>query len=332
MRTPVALFIHKRPELLKQVFSVIREIRPRTLLIVADGPQSETEALRVRAARDVVEEIDWPCEVRRNYSETNLGCRMRTITGLNWVFDIVDEAIMVEDDCLPHPDFFRFCEQLLDQFRNEPSVLSICGTTPFVSPGWFASRLFRSWGCATWSDRWQQHFDNGLRHWPEFLNNGRLGEITKSPETQRFWKATLESTFHGWNGSWSLAWQFAHWQTGSVCLRPPVNLVQHIGYGNDSAHHLDSESDPWAGARRHPLPQNALSGTLQPDPDVDDRIFRFTQGLDVETQQLQDLTLGLQAQLREKEDVIQELLANNVQQPSPQRVLTRVKSIVHRLF
>jgi len=34
---------------------------------------------------------------------------------------------MLEDDCLPHPSFFRFCQEMLDYYRNDERVMFISG-------------------------------------------------------------------------------------------------------------------------------------------------------------------------------------------------------------
>jgi hypothetical protein len=80
------------------------------LLLIADGPRQdwEGEAETCRQVREIVARVDWPCEVFQNFSERNLGCQERMISGLDWVFSLVDEAIILEDDCLPDPSFFPF--------------------------------------------------------------------------------------------------------------------------------------------------------------------------------------------------------------------------------
>src|SRR4051812_32506567 len=120
LRTPVAILIFNRPETTERVFDEIRRARPSRLLVVANGPRSEVEgeAERCAAARAVTERIDWPCEVGREYSSANLGCKHRISSGVSWVFEQVEEAILLEDDCLPDPSFFPYCEELLDRYRD----------------------------------------------------------------------------------------------------------------------------------------------------------------------------------------------------------------------
>src|SRR3989440_12380492 len=122
LKTPVAFLIFNRPELTERVFSAIREAKPSKLLVVADGPGKPEHVPLCEKARDVIK-VDWDCELLTNFSAVNLGCRRRVSTGISWVFSQVEEAIILEDDCLPSPSFFGFCEALLDQYRNDQRVM-----------------------------------------------------------------------------------------------------------------------------------------------------------------------------------------------------------------
>src|SRR5687768_12340821 len=116
LRTAVAFIVFNRPECTATVFERIKAAKPPLLLIIADGPRHEKigEAEKCRRVREVIESgVDWPCEIRRNCAVSNLGCRNRVASGIDWVFEQVDEAIILEDDCLPHPDFFTYCQELL---------------------------------------------------------------------------------------------------------------------------------------------------------------------------------------------------------------------------
>ena len=127
MKTPVAFLIFNRPDTTAKVFEAIRQAKPPKLLVVADGPRSDnpSEAEKCQAAREIIEQVDWECEVLTNYSDVNLGCKTRVSSGLDWVFDNVEEAIILEDDCLPHPSFFPFCEKLLDNYRDDKRIMDI---------------------------------------------------------------------------------------------------------------------------------------------------------------------------------------------------------------
>src|SRR5688500_1998308 len=126
--TPVAFIVFNRPDLTMRVFEAIRHARPQKLFIIADGPRNSEERSRCEHTRRVVERVDWPCTVERNYSEQNMGCRNRIVSGLDWIFSQVEEAIILEDDCLPAPDFFAFCAELLQRYRGDDRIMHITGT------------------------------------------------------------------------------------------------------------------------------------------------------------------------------------------------------------
>src|SRR5260221_8483657 len=104
MQTPIAFFVFNRPDLTARAFATIRVARPQQLLVIADGARTDRpgEAAKCAAVRAILDTVDWPCEVIRNYSDQNLGCKNRIAGGLDWVFQTVEEAIILEDDCLPH--------------------------------------------------------------------------------------------------------------------------------------------------------------------------------------------------------------------------------------
>ena len=95
--------------------------------MVADGPRPDRadDIENCKAARAIIDGVDWDCEVLTNYSDVNLGCKNRVSSGLDWVFDTVEQAIILEDDCLPHPSFFRFCQDLLDYYHLDNNQASL---------------------------------------------------------------------------------------------------------------------------------------------------------------------------------------------------------------
>ena len=128
---PVIFLVFNRPETTARVFARIREARPSRLHVICDGPRpgNERDAVMVAAVRSIIDRgVDWPCEISRDYAEANLGCRLRVSSGLDAAFGFLDEAIILEDDCLPDPSFFRYCGQMLACHRDDPSVMHIGGT------------------------------------------------------------------------------------------------------------------------------------------------------------------------------------------------------------
>jgi hypothetical protein len=128
--TAVLFLVFNRPETTRQVFEAIRAARPPRLYVASDGARTDRpgEAETVAAVRSsVLDAIDWPCEVHTLLRESNLGCRDAVSGAISWFFDHEEEGIILEDDCLPSPSFFAFCETLLEEYRHDHSIAGITG-------------------------------------------------------------------------------------------------------------------------------------------------------------------------------------------------------------
>ncbi len=183
IKTPVVVIIFKRTDTTEKVFEAIRLAKPPKLFVIADGPRADHpgEAEKCEAARAIIERVDWECEVLKNYSDTNLGCAKRVSSGLDWVFSNVEEAIILEDDCVPHLTFFPFCEELLEKYRYDTRIASISGQNvqfgrERTNYSYYFSRYNHCWGWATWRRAWQ-HFDFDMKLWPEIKKGHLLDDI-----------------------------------------------------------------------------------------------------------------------------------------------------------
>lgn len=239
--TPVVLIIFNRPQLTQRVFAEIRRARPQTLLVIADGPRADRagEKELCRQARAVVEEVDWPCDVRRNYADENLGCGRRIASGLNWVFEQAEEAIVLEDDCVPAPSFFRFCQVLLERYRHDTRVVHI-GTNNFLGglvrtpySYWF-SKYGHISAWATWRRAWQ-YFDHALSTWPEAQAGGWLRSVYDDEFEERYWTRIFEWMHRERPNIWGYAWTYACFLHG-LSVYPAVNLVTNVGFGEQATH------------------------------------------------------------------------------------------------
>ena len=109
MNTPLLLIAWRRPHTLRQLIDAIRPLAPTRLYVACDGPNPDRpgEAQKVSETRKVIQhEIDWPCEIERNFSDVNQGCRLGVSRAISWFFSHVDEGIILEDDCIPSIKFF----------------------------------------------------------------------------------------------------------------------------------------------------------------------------------------------------------------------------------
>jgi hypothetical protein len=225
------------------VFAEIAKAKPPKLLVVGDGARAnrEGEAKKVAAVRSIIKKVDWDCEVLTNYSDTNLGCKKRVATGIDWIFEQVEEAIILEDDCLPDPTFFRFCEEMLERYRDDDRVGMVSGNNfqfgrKYDHASYYFSKYMHIWGWATWRDRWQETYDVALTTWPQILAEDRLDDMVGNKIEAISWKATFQSVFENKIDTWDCQWLFANWLHGRVCVLPSINLISNIGYGSDATH------------------------------------------------------------------------------------------------
>jgi hypothetical protein len=243
MKTPVAFFIFKRPDTTVKVFESIRKAKPDKLFVIADGarPQSIGEAEKCEATRAIIDKVDWDCEVIKEYSDINLGCAKRVSSGLDFVFGQVEEAIILEDDCLPDQTFFPFCEHLLEKYRFDNRINSIGGNNfqfgyKRTSYSYYFSIYNHSWGWATWRRAWQ-NYDIYIKLWKEIQQTNYLENILIDSEAVGYWSRIFESVYKNPLGSiWDYQWLFTNWMQNSLSIIPNVNLVSNIGFGLDATH------------------------------------------------------------------------------------------------
>lgn len=243
LKTPVAFIIFNRPDLTRRVFDSISRAKPPYLLLIGDGPRLDRdgEVEKVMAAREIVGHIDWPCRVLTNFSEINLGCKTRVSTGIEWVFSLVEEAIFLEDDCLPDPSFFRFCEEMLDRYRNNPRIGMVSGDNFLgnkltINESYYFSKYFHIWGWATWRDRWCGAYDASILDWPRIQEEGLLTQIEDHGVSEQYWGELFTRVYKGEINTWDYQWTLANWKTRRVSIMPKSNLISNIGFGFDATH------------------------------------------------------------------------------------------------
>jgi len=243
---------------------VLREQRPSQLFIIADGPRPghPTDAERCAAVRAIVEQVDWPCEVHRDYADANLGLKRRVSSGLDWVFGQVERAIVLEDDCLAHPDFFRFCDTLLDRYANDERVAVVTGNN-FQNGrrrgdgAYYFSKYNHCWGWATWRRAWR-HYQGDLPFWPQWQASAAWRAQTRDKVERAYWQAIFDRMYAGQIDSWAYPWTASLWYHGGLTATPSVNLVSNIGFGKDATHTTAANSVLAAlpayslGEMRHP--------------------------------------------------------------------------------
>lgn len=246
LKTPVAFLIFNRPDLTQQVFDRIAEVKPKKLLVVADGPRfSQEEGICIQT-RKIIQNVNWDCEVITNFSEINLGCKNRVSSGLDWVFSEVEEAIILEDDCLPTESFFYFCQTLLERYRDDERVMHISGNNFQSSQSrtdcsYFFSKYTHIWGWASWCRAWK-FYDVNMKTWLEYKNSNLFQAIFDDPYEEKYWINIFDLVFNNCIDTWDYQWTYACWLQNGLSILPNQNLISNLGFNREDAVHTVGDS------------------------------------------------------------------------------------------
>ena len=275
---PLLMISYNRPEKTRRVFEAVRAAAPRRLYLAADGPRADVpgDADRCERTRRVLDDVTWQCEVQRLYQPSNLGCKRGVAAAIDWFLAHEDSGVILEDDCLPHPDFFPYCAELLDQYRDAPEVMMIgghndLGTWNAGGVSYLFSRTTPLWGWATWRRAWAR-YDPAMTRWGE--PEGRAAVRSKMPAAEyNVTSQKFDAVHDGRLDSWGFAWTFAMLVDGGVAAMPTKNLITNIGFDSEATH---TRRPSRAGA----VPTHSLERPLRhppsttPDDRFDHALFR----------------------------------------------------------
>lgn len=301
---PVALILFNRPERTRELLARIRDARPARLFLIADGPRTNhpTDGERCAAARAVVAEVDWPCQVERLYAERNLSCGIRIATGLTWVFEQVEEAIILEDDLLPEPSFFSFCAELLARYRTDERVYMISGHNPLGNwpcdgESYFFGVAGNSWGWATWRRAWQ-HFDFTLASIAETAESfQRLCAQVGRESVARHLQCTADELRRivasgvAQPSVWDVQWIYIWAHLGGLAVIPTANLVANRGF-DEEAIHTRNPKDIRGGLRTHPVAFPLVHPDREAGPHPTSRDFLWWERLSIRVGHVRNLALN----------------------------------------
>jgi hypothetical protein len=244
LNSPVVLIVFNRPEHTRQLLEVLKQVKPSKLHIIADGPRTDhpSDILLCQEVKNLIEsQVNWPCEIKKNYSEKNLGCKIRISSGLDWVFSTEERAIILEDDCIPDISFFKFCDELLEKYKNHSEISHIGGNNFLfnrlkIDDSYYFSRYTHVWGWATWQRAWQ-NYDVTLKQWPQIKKEQTLEKILGKQQA-KFWSEKFDGVYNGQDDTWDHQWTFSSMINQKLAIVPKVNLITNIGFGKNSTHTL----------------------------------------------------------------------------------------------
>ena len=240
--SPVLLLVFNRPSHARAVFEKVRAARPPRLYIAVDGARKHRpeDAGLVAETLAIYKEIDWPCEVKRLIREENMGCKLAVSSAITWFFEQEEQGIILEDDCLPDPSFFPYCDQLLEKYRNEDAVMHINGVN-FQDGNWrgsgsyYFSKVCHVWGWASWRRAWKK-YDIQMNGIEEFFSQKLYLNVLNYKDSRLYWEPSFLKTKEGLINTWDYQWVFSIWKNNGLSIMPNFNLISNIGFDESGTH------------------------------------------------------------------------------------------------
>lgn len=258
MESPVLLVGFRRPDLTAQVLHAIRDARPSRFYAAIDGPRpgvAGEDELVHRTVKTICDGVDWDCRLELRVRDQNLGCRFGVADAISWFLEREPEGVILEDDCVPHPDFFAYCDELLARYRDDPRVFAVCGdnSSDLQLTGPWSYGFIRYpnvWGWATWRRAWQ-HYDDGMGLWQRIRDDEAALRLVLPHPVERSGMHDLLNRLvdTGRPDTWDYRWTAACILSGGLCAIPRRNMVENIGFGPDATHTTSSTLDPQVTAR-----------------------------------------------------------------------------------
>jgi len=247
---PILFLIFNRPENTRRAFEEIKKQKPKYLYVAADGvrPNFIEDVEKCKAARElVIRGIDWDCELKTLFRDENLGCGKAVQSALNWFFGEVEMGIIIEDDILPDPSFFNYAKILLKRFEDNHQIFSINGCSLAYENHKYdygLTRYFNMWGWATWkrsndlvNKTWTKYDrENDFKKGSEFLKALCLPTIWPQDEWINNWQIIFKNIKNGKTDTWDYQWVYTCIKNQCYCIRPNLNMINNIGFNEDSTH------------------------------------------------------------------------------------------------
>lgn len=238
-KSPILLIAFNRPDTTQKVFDAIKKAQPKKLYFAVDAPRvgNTQDEKNVKMVKDIINQVDWDCEVHKKFADKNLGCGPGPAAAITWVFENEDRAIILEDDCVPAQSFFPYCDELLEKYKNDTRVWMISGNqyneeAVNTAHSYFFSRYGHSWGWATWKRCWDE-MDISMKKYPLIIEQDLYKSAFRTNEEAEFFQKKIERIYNDdelITHIWDFQFGFTISSNGGLCVVPKKNLVTNIGY------------------------------------------------------------------------------------------------------
>jgi hypothetical protein len=246
INTPIITVSFNRPDKTLRLVEALRAVKPRHIIAVCDAPRRthpEDAELCASVKKIISEGIDWDCRLEEDYSADNMGCGRRIYAGITKAFERVPQAIILEDDCIPDPSFFRFCEEMLDRYERDSRIMHIAGSNRIKRPEIFRdSYIFTHtpliWGWATWARAWKG-FDREIPFWKAMSKEQKeqfLRPYSFDAQETAYRILDYDRSACQKVNTWGHQWVLHVLKNAGLAIVPKSNLISNEGFDERATH------------------------------------------------------------------------------------------------
>ncbi|BDQ03134.1 hypothetical protein [Ignavibacterium sp.] len=271
--TPILFIIFNRPDTTQIVFNKLKQLKPKKLYISADGPRKnkDGEAEKCKLTREIINQVDWECDVKKLFNDENLGCKKAVSNAITWFFENEDQGIILEDDVVPAKSFFDFCSSLLAYYKDDSDIMHISGNNFFseridIPFSYYFSIYPHIWGWATWRRAWKL-FNAQIPDFPEYKSNNSIDSILKDRREKKYWLRKFELVYNNQVDTWDYQWLYTIWKNKALCITPVKNLATNIGFRDDATHTVNKNS------KLADIPVEEINNIVHPDKKIISQSF-----------------------------------------------------------
>lgn len=244
---PILLICFNRASHVSQVLEKVVEAKPRDLYIFRDHWRENRlgEQEKCEEVLNMVKAMTNGTGINIHYflPDYNLGCGRGPMSAITWFFENVEQGIILEDDCVPHNDFFLYCADLLEKYRDDNRIGFIggCNYQDGRQRGdgsyYFSMGHHGTWGWASWRRSWSR-FD----YYMDSMSMKEFSAIIRYYGRELRFTEYWEDIFtqikkdRMRDSAWDYQFYFLCWKNHQLAIIPNVNLVSNIGDGVDATH------------------------------------------------------------------------------------------------
>ncbi len=247
-KNPILLLTYKRPDTTLKVFEAIREVKPKKLYLAQNSFKQESEKELVLNLRRALESrLDWECELHTLYREKYLSCKDSVSSAITWFFENEEQGIVLEDDCLPNTSFFRFCDAMLERYKNNENIFMVSGWSALdfdkqakesLKEDYYFSKYNHIWGWASWARVWRLY----QKEFVDFEKEFQALQNWQNKKEQKYWYKIFKAYSQGAFDAWDYPFTYSIWKEQGLSIYPKHNMVQNIGFNRDDATNTHGDS------------------------------------------------------------------------------------------